>query len=217
MMLESEEDFHHGIETLITRDPHMAALLAVAGRPKLRRNEAGFFGLARVIVSQQLSTASADAIWGKVIAKFPGLTAEMIHTASDEELRSVGLSSPKIRALRAAATAISENVLPLDELAEWPADAAHRKMIEVKGIGPWTADIYLLFCLGHPDAFPTGDLALQEAVRISFKHAQRPTAKELELFAERWRPVRGVAAILLWTYYGVVKSGKAPLPAGTSA
>jgi DNA-3-methyladenine glycosylase II len=217
MMLESEEDFHHGIETLIARDPEMAALLAVAGRPKLRRNEAGFSGLAGIIVSQQLSTASANAIWGKVTARFPGLTAEMIHAASDEELRSVGLSSPKIRALRAAATAVSENVLPLDEFAEWPADAAHRKMIEVKGIGPWTADIYLLFCLGHPDAFPTGDLALQEAVRIGFKQTQRLTAKELELFAERWRPVRGVAAILLWAYYGVVKSGKEPLPAGTSA
>ena len=116
MMLESEEDFHHGIETLIARDPEMAALLAVAGRPKLRRNEAGFSGLAGIIVSQQLSTASANAIWGKVIAKFPGLTAEMIHAASDEELRSVGLSSPKIRALRAAATAVSENVLPLDDI-----------------------------------------------------------------------------------------------------
>ena len=104
----------------------------------------------------------------------------------------------------------------LDDFAQWPADAAHRKMIEVKGIGPWTADIYLLFCLGHPDAFPAGDLALQEAVRIGFKQAERPTAKELELFAERWRPVRGVAAILLWTYYGVVKSGKEPLPAGTA-
>lgn len=217
MMLKSEEDFHLSIDTLIARDPEIAALLAVAGRPKWRRSAAGFSGLAEIIVSQQLSTASANAIWGKVTAKFSSPTAETIHAATDEELRGVGLSSPKIRALRAAAMAVSENRLPLDEFAEWPADPAHRRMIDVKGIGPWTADIYLLFCLGHSDAFPAGDLALQEAVRIGFKHTERPTAKQLERFAERWRPVRGVAAILLWAYYGVVKSAKEPQPARTSA
>jgi DNA-3-methyladenine glycosylase II len=103
-------------------------------------------------------------------------------------------------------------VIDFDALAEMPADAAHEVLTSVHGIGPWTTDIYLLFCLGHGDAWPAGDLALQEAARLAFDLPRRPTAKEMVAQAEAWRPGRGVAARLLWTYSRVVKR-REPAPA----
>mgnify|MGYP002139172745 CR=1 FL=1 len=100
------------------------------------------------------------------------------------------------------------------EMFTFSAEEAEAHMVAIKGIGPWTARIYLLFCLGHSDAFPAGDLALQEAVRMGFDLPERPDAKAIEIFAERWRPWRGVAAKLLWNYYGAMKSGKEAIPAG---
>ena len=121
---------------------------------------------------------------------------------------------PKIRTLRALATAIDEG-LDLDGLAALSADKAHARLTAVKGIGPWTADIYLMFCLGHADAFAAGDLALQEAARLAFDLEARPTARVLAELAERWRPWRGVAARLLFAYYAKTKQGRvgAPVPA----
>jgi DNA-3-methyladenine glycosylase II len=106
--------------------------------------------------------------------------------------------------------------LDLDALAELPADDAHRALTALHGVGPWTADIYLLMCLGHADAWPAGDVALQEAMRLAFKRKARPTEKQMGPLAERWRPLRGVAALLLWTYYRAVKKRDAvPIPPST--
>ena len=121
-------------------------------------------------------------------------------------MREAGLSAPKIRTLRAAAAAILDGTLPLDTLHALPADEAHRLMVAVHGIGPWTADVYLLFCLGHPDAFPAGDLALQEAARRADGLETRPSAAALVQRADAWRPWRGVAAKVLWAYYQVAKA-----------
>jgi len=120
-------------------------------------------------------------------------------------LRACGLSGPKIRALTAVAEAVAEG-LDLSALASLPAAEAHRALVAVKGIGPWTADIFLLFCVGHPDAFPAGDLALQEAARLALGLRHRPDVRKLEKIAERWRPFRGVAARMLWAYYGALKA-----------
>jgi len=215
MLIESEESLDHGLKALIAQDPAMAELLRIGGRPRLRKRDPGLQGLAAIIVSQQVSTASAKAIWARVETRFPALSAGDLLEADDETLKSLGLSSPKIRALRAIAQAIDEKSLVLDHLERCSADEAERRMVAIKGIGPWTARIYLLFCLGHADAFPAGDLALQEAVRMGFGLATRPDTKEIEIFAERWRPWRGVAAKLLWAYYGAMKSGKEAVPAGT--
>ncbi len=215
MLIDSEESLDHGLKALIAQDPAMAELLRMGGRPRLRKREPGLQGLAAIIVSQQVSTASAKAIWARVEARFPALSARDIMNAEDETLKGVGLSSPKIRALRAIAEAIEDGSLSLDRLETFSADEAEQHMVAIKGIGPWTARIYLLFCLGHPDAFPAGDLALQEAVRMGFDLPTRPDAKEIENFAERWRPWRGVAAKLLWNYYGAMKSGKEAIPAGS--
>ena len=161
--------------------------------------------MVSIIVSQQVSVASADAIFKRVEANLAPLSARRMLEADDAALRACGLSSPKMRALRALAQAVEHEGLDLAGLAALAAGAAHQALIAVKGVGPWTADIFLLFCLGHPDAFPSGDLALQEAARLALGLKTRPDARKLETIAERWRPVRGVAARLLWAYYHVAK------------
>lgn len=205
-MLVDEGSLAEAATLLGTIDPAMAEIMQLAGPPPLRKSDPGFRGMARIIVGQQVSVASAAAIWKRTCDTLDPLSPARILAATDEELRACGLSAPKMRTLRAIAEAVSSGTLPLDDLHLMEADAAHQTMVQVKGIGPWTADIYLLFCLGHPDAFPSGDLALQEAVRIAYRKRKRPDAKALATFAERWRPVRGAAALALWAYYKVAKS-----------
>jgi DNA-3-methyladenine glycosylase II len=205
-LLDSDAALERGLKALVRKDPVMKRIVADGARPPLRKREPGFEGLAGIIVSQQLSTASAAAIWARVKARFPGLSPTEIAAASDEDLRGPGLSAPKIRTLRAIAAAVAEGRLPLGGLADLPADEAHALLTAVKGIGPWTADIYLLFCLGHADAFPAGDLALQEAARLAYGLETRPGPKEIVSLAERWRPWRGVAAKVLWAHYRIAKS-----------
>jgi len=205
-MLDSEAALARGLRALMRRDTTMKRLVALGARPPLRKRDPGFQGLAGIIVSQQLSTASAAAIWARLTGRFPDLSPADIAAASDESLRGAGLSAAKIRTLRAVAAAVDEGRLPLDGLGDLGADEAHALLTDVKGIGPWTADIYLLFCLGHADAFPAGDLALQEAARLACGLEARPSGKELLVIAERWRPWRGVAAGVLWAYYRIAKS-----------
>ncbi len=194
-------------EALRLKDPELVGrLIAVGGPPPLRRREPGFAGLAAIIVSQQVSVASASAIYGRLEARIAPLEAARLAAATDEDLRVCGLSAPKIRTLRAAAEAIIESRLDLEGLSALDAEDAHEALVAVKGIGPWTADIFLLFCLGHPDAFPAGDLALQEAAKLALALKSRPDALRLERIAERWRPWRGVAARMLWAYYRAVKA-----------
>ena len=152
-----------------------------------------------------MSTASANAIFARSESILAPLSAQSVLEATDEKLRACGLSSPKMRALRALAQAVATDGLDLTGLGALVAEDAHRTLVAVKGIGPWTADIFLLFCLGHPDAFPAGDLALQEAARLALGLKQRPDARRLEQIAERWRPLRGIAARLLWSYYRVAR------------
>ena len=185
--------------------PCVAAMLEAAGPPPLRRREPGFPGLAWIVVGQQVSTASANAIFARINQAFPTLTPEAVGAATDETLRGCGLSSPKMKTLRAIAAAMTSGALDLEKLAAMSAEDAHAALCAVHGSGPWTADIFLLFCLGHPDAWPVGDLALQEAARIVLSLRTRPDAKKLEKIGERWRPHRGVAARMLWAYYRVVK------------
>jgi DNA-3-methyladenine glycosylase II len=205
-LLETDEVLKRGLDELAGLDPVMKRLASEGVAPQLRKRPPGFEGLAWIIVGQQVSTASAAAIWGRLRLVLEPATPERFLQLSDQELRAAGLSAMKVRAIRAAATDIVEGNLPLDQLQELPADEAHRLLTRVKGIGPWTADIYLLFCLGHPDAFPAGDLAVQEAARIAYGLESRPDAKTLTALAERWRPWRGVAAKVLWAYYRVAKA-----------
>ncbi|MGB7098971.1 MAG: DNA-3-methyladenine glycosylase 2 family protein [Xanthobacteraceae bacterium] len=199
--IHTEADLDAALTALGKADPRFVPLLAKAGRPPLRRRSDGFAGLAAIIVAQQLSTASANAIWGRLAAAFDPLDPEAILRARPARLARLGLSAPKIRALKEIARAVKRGDLALAALGELTAEEAHAALTTVHGIGPWTADIYLLSCLGHADAWPAGDLALQEAVRLAFKLPARPTAKEMLALAERWRPWRAVAARILWSYY----------------
>jgi DNA-3-methyladenine glycosylase II len=203
--IHTEADLDRGIVALVAADPRFAALIAKAGRPPLRRRPDGFAGLVSTVVSQQLSTASASAIWGRLAAAFDPFEPAAIIRARKERLARIGLSAPKIRALKEIARAIVRGDLALATLGDIDAEAAHAALTAVHGIGPWTADIYLLGCLGHADAWPAGDLALQEAARLAFGLPARPTAKEMMPLAEPWRPWRAVAARVLWTYYRAVK------------
>lgn len=203
--IRTEIDLDVALAALGRADPRFLTLVATAGRPSLRRRPDGFPGLAATIVAQQLSTASAGAIWTRLSAAFDPLTPEVMVRARTDRLKRIGLSSAKIRALKEIARAIIRGDLALATLTSLPAEDAHAALTAIHGIGPWTADIYLLSCLGHVDAWPAGDLALQEAVRMAFGLPTRPTAKEMGPLAEPWRPWRSVAARVLWTYYRSVK------------
>jgi len=205
-LLETDAVLKRGLAALTKADPVMARLASEGVTPQLRKRPPGFEGLAWIVVGQQVSTASATAIWGRLRAILEPATPEVFLGLSDDSLRAAGLSAGKVRTLRGVATEIIEGRLPLDELHTLPADEARNLLTRVKGIGPWTADVYLLFCLGHPDAFPSGDLAVQEAARLAYGLEQRPDAKALNALAERWRPWRGVAAKVLWAYYRVAKA-----------
>ena len=205
--IDDEATLREATERLLTKDSELIErLIAIGGPPPLRRREAGFAGLAAIIVAQQVSTASATAIFGRLHARIVPLEAAEIARATEEDLRACGLSNAKIRALRALAQTIVEGGLDLEGLGSLDAEDAHKALVAVKGVGPWTADVFLLFCLGHPDAFPAGDVALQEAAKLALNLKQRPDAARLERIAERWRPLRGVAARMLWAYYRGVKA-----------
>ena len=203
--LNSQADLEEAIHALVKLDPRLKPVFEVAGMPALRRREPGFTGLAHIICGQQLSTASAAAIWGRLSAAFDPLDAEAIRRARTDRLGRLGLSAAKIKTLKALARDIQAERVNLDALANEDADAAHNTLTALHGIGPWTADVYLLFCLGHGDAWPAGDLAVQEAVKIGLGLKTRPTAKEMAPLAEPWRPQRGAAAHLWWSYYRVLR------------
>ncbi len=198
--IETDADLREGVRALRRKCPHLRRVHERTGDPPLRRHAPGFEGLARIIVGQQLSIASAEAIWGRLAAAVRPMTPTAFRKLSDEGLRRVGLSRGKVRTLRAACDAI-ETGLNLETLAQAPEEIVHAALTQVPGIGPWSADIFLLFCLGRADAFAAGDLALQTASMSALDLAERPSREALLAIAERWRPWRGVAAHLLWADY----------------
>jgi DNA-3-methyladenine glycosylase II len=203
--LDTQAALDDAIHVLVKQDPRLKPVLERTGMPALRRREPGFAGLAHIICGQQLSTASAAAIWGRLSAAFNPLDAEAVRRARTDRLGRLGLSAAKIKTLKALARDIQAERVNLDVLANEDADAAHNTLTALHGIGPWTADVYLLFCLGHGDAWPAGDLAVQEALKIGLGLKTRPTAKEMAPLAEPWRPLRGAAAHLWWSYYRVLR------------
>ena len=209
--IETIEDVAASVAALARRDRRLKPVIKLAGQLSLRRRPAGFSGLARIIVGQQLSVASASAIWARFEAEFPQMTPDAVGRARDGKLKKAGLSAAKIRTLRAIAEACAAG-LDLTALAALEADEARRRLQEVKGIGPWTADIYLLFCLGHPDVFPVGDLALRNAVAHAFGSTPPMDPAELAEIAAGWSPHRSAAAYVFWAFYGAQRKKKA-LPA----
>jgi DNA-3-methyladenine glycosylase II len=210
---ETQSDLEDAMAALVRQDPRLKPILALTGMPALRRREPGFAGLAHIVCGQQLSTASAAAIWSRLAAAFEPFDHEAIRKARSDRLGRLGLSAAKIKTLKFIAKELAADRLNLEVLANEDADAAHNTLTALHGIGPWTADIYLLFCLGHGDAWPAGDLAVQEAMRIGLGLKARPNAKQMAPLAEPWRPYRGAAAHLWWAYYRHLKQREGIAPA----
>lgn len=205
--IETADDLAAGVAWLAKRDKRLKPVIATAGMLGLRRRPGGLAGLLRIVVGQQLSVASANAIWARIETACPAITADVIHRARVSRLQKAGLSGAKIRTLRAIAAAVRQG-LDLDALAHAPPEEAHAALTALHGIGGWTADIYLMFCLGHPDIFPAGDLALRNAVADAFGLAKPLSPATVAEIAEAWSPWRSVAATLFWAYYGATKTRK---------
>jgi DNA-3-methyladenine glycosylase II len=199
-IIETDADVAEGADWLAQRDVRMAHALAQTGPLPLRRRPDGFDQLLSAIVSQQVSTASANAIWSRL--QQAGMTdPRRVSEVGEEDLRALGLSRQKARYARALAAA------DLDYAAVRRATDAEvvKTLTRVPGIGIWTAEIYAMFSLGRADVFAPGDLALQEAARVLFDLPERPREAELRRMAAAWSPWRSVAARLLFAYYRVIK------------
>ena len=197
--IDTEAQLAQAARHLVALEPRFAPVLE-AGPLPLRRRSDGFEALLSAIVSQQVSVASAAAIWARVEAA--GLArASAMAWATDEDLRAVGLSRPKQRYARALAQAD----LDYGRLREASSDEVIATLVALPGVGLWTAEIYAKFALGHADVFAAGDLALQEAARGMFDLPERPSEKEFRGMAQAWSPVRAVAARALWVYYRLEK------------
>ena len=200
-LIETSACIEEGAEWLAARDPRFAHALTLTGPLPLRRQHDGFTALLDAITGQQVSVASANAIWARMTAA--GLThADGILAASDDHLRAVGLSRQKAR----YAKALAEARIDYDALRLCPDAHIIATLTAVTGIGHWTAEIYAMFALGRADVFASGDLALQEAARLAYGLPDRPTPKALAARAQRWSPWRAVAARALWDYYRVAKA-----------
>ncbi|WP_109563948.1 DNA-3-methyladenine glycosylase family protein [Jannaschia seohaensis] len=194
--IETPADLEEGAAALARIDPRLAPALEICAPLPLRRKPDGFGTLLDAIVGQQVSTAAAAAISDRLRAA--GLDAPApIRGASDEVLRACGLSRPKLRYARA----LAEADLDFSVLRTLPPGEVVRRLTALPGIGPWTAQIYAMFALGHADAFAPGDLALQEGARLLLDLPERPSERDLARIAEAWSPWRAVAARLLWSYY----------------
>lgn len=199
-IIETPACVAEGAGHLAIVEPRFAGVLAQTGPLPLRRKKDGFEPLLGAIVSQQVSVAAADAIWRRLCtARLTG--PRKVGWATEENLRACGLSRQKIR----YAKALADARIDFTDLRVRPTEEVIATLIEVPGIGRWTAEIYAMFSLGRADVFAPGDLALQEAARILFETEARPTEKQLREMAEAWAPWRAVAARLLWAYYRVVK------------
>lgn len=210
-IIAADSDVRAGVRALRRKCAIMRRVHDLAGHPPLRRRPAGFEGLARIIVGQQVSVASATAIWGRTAAICTPFEPKVLLALQDEHLAGAGLSRPKIRTLRAIAAACNDG-LDLTRLEHLTEEEIHAALTEVTGIGPWTADVFILFCLGRADGWAPGDLALQVAAQHALELAERPDKDEMLELAERWRPWRGVAARLLWAYYAALKQQRTAVP-----
>jgi DNA-3-methyladenine glycosylase II len=199
-IIQTEQDVAEGAAHLARVCPRMARAYEETGSLPLRRSEDGFTRLLSAIVSQQVSVASANAIWGRVEAAGYA-DPQVIRTVSDDDLRAVGLSRQKARYARA----LAEAEIDYAALRDAPDDEVIATLTQVPGIGVWTAEIYAMFSLGRADVFAPGDLALQESARLLYDLPERPKPRAFREMSLAWSPWRSVAARLLWAYYRVAK------------
>lgn len=196
-----DDDIAHGIAYLTARDPRLAAIHRITGQPGLRLKQPGIAALLFMITEQMISLKAAAAIWQRVEAALAPFDPRELATLDEQTYRACGLSGPKLNTMRALAAAISAGTLDLDRLDIMSDSEAIAHLTAVKGIGEWTAQVYLLSCHGRPDIWPARDLALQAAARAAFELPARPDHRQMNRLAQDWRPARAIAARLLWAYY----------------
>ncbi len=205
----TERRFQKGLRYLGSRDKDLASILKDIGPPPFWHRKPGFSTLMRIILEQQVSLASGKATYYRLIEAISPLEPELFLEMDDNRLRAIGFSRQKTAYGRHLAQAIVDGHLDLEALEEMDDDAVRSQLIRIKGIGPWTADIYLLSALCRPDIWPGGDLAIVQAVRRIKRLADRPSPETLEKISLGWKPYRAVAARILWHYY-LVSDQKRP-------
>lgn len=203
--IETEADIAEGVEWLLGREPRFGTVIEQHGLPPLRRAEGGLPGLLRIVTEQMISLQAADAIWRRIARELAPLDPPSILRRRHATLMKLGLSGAKSRTFHALARAAHEGEFRVESLHRQSDDELIAALVALPGIGPWTADIYVLSCLGRADAWPTGDLALQAAAAQLFGLEARPDARAMTRLAEDWRPWRSVAARLLWSHYRSLK------------
>jgi DNA-3-methyladenine glycosylase II len=196
-----ERSFAAAVAELSEADPDLAAIVERHGLPQFWAREPGFPTLVLLILEQQVSLASARAAYDRLVFRLGELTPRGVLDSTDEELRADGFSRQKNRYARALAAAIEDGILDLDAVAELGDTDVRNALVALPGIGPWTAEVYLLSALRRPDTWPTGDIALQEGARRAKGLDDRPSPEQLEAIGEAWRPHRASAARLLWHLY----------------
>jgi DNA-3-methyladenine glycosylase II len=200
-MVRTTKSIRSHVEALASREPAFARVIEKHGMPEPRSSERGAQTLLRTIVGQHVSVAAARSMWAKLEAAFgapPDLA--LLLAASDEELRAAGMSRQKAGYIRSLAELVLSRELDLDSLPE-DNEEAIALLTRIKGIGRWSAEIYLLFAEGRPDVWPAGDLAVQVEIGRLLGLADKPSEKQLRELAEAWRPYRGAAAVLAWHSY----------------
>jgi DNA-3-methyladenine glycosylase II len=196
-----DDSLRAGVDRLVARDTDLAGIVARHGPPPLWAREPGFATLVHIILEQQVSLRSAEAAMGRLVAAAGEVSAAAIVAAGSERLIPAGLTRQKTRYLLGLSEGVLDGRLDLDALALADDQAARQQLLGFAGIGPWTADIYLLMALGRPDIWPVGDLALATAMRRAKRLADVPRSEEQLGMAEMWRPLRAVAARILWHSY----------------
>ncbi|WP_119941544.1 DNA-3-methyladenine glycosylase [Neorhizobium sp. NCHU2750] len=199
-IIRSDADVEAGLAQLLIIDPRLVPVAEIAGPLPLRLAEPGFRGLASIIVSQMVSRASADAIWRRIEASGP-VTAERYAALDPQVIATFGLSRAKASTLKGLADTVNSGGIELEGICLLDADEAMRRLVALPGIGPWTAEVYLMFCGGHPDIFPAGDVALRAAVGRGLLLEARPDIRQVAGIAAAWAPYRSVAARLFWAHY----------------
>jgi DNA-3-methyladenine glycosylase II len=197
----TDDTYRRAVDLVASHDPVLADVLRRWGRPPFWTHPPGFAGLVHGILGQQVSFESAAAAFAKLQRALGEVTPEAFLAVDDAQLRAIGFSRPKAAYARGLAEALVSGGLDLAALDAAPDEEVRVALMELRGVGRWTADVYLLFALRRPDAWPTGDLALAKAVRDLWDLSEAPGWDALDAFAERWRPHRAVAARFLWHDY----------------
>lgn len=213
--IREQADIDDGLRELLRLDPRLQAVAQASGPLPLRLNQPGYQGLAHIIVSQMVSRQSADAIWGRIATACGTVDADRFLALAPDVLAGLGLSRAKLACLQGVARSAVSGNLDLLSVATLPAEEAMTQLVALPGVGPWTAEVYLMFCGGHPDIFPAGDVALRAAVGDAFLLETRPDIPAVRAISEQWRPWRSVAARLFWAYYAA-RRGRNALPAQES-